>query len=291
MKVACVEKRADPRRHLPERRLHPLQGAAHASELYRRRPATTSPRIGIEVGDAEARPRRDDGAQGRVGRAANATASRSCSRRTRSTPSWAPAASPAPGRSRSPAPTAGRRRCEAKHIVIATGSEPSRRCRASRSTRSAIVTSTGALALAKVPQQLIVDRRRRDRPGAGLGLAPARREGHGGRVPRPHPAGHGRRGRQAAPAHPRRSRASTSARLQGHRRRAVGRTAKVTVEPPPAARPRRSRPTWCWSPSAAGPTPTGLGLERPASRSTSAAASSIDDHFAPTSPASAPSAT
>ena len=28
LKVACVEKRADPRRHLPEYRLHPVQGAA-----------------------------------------------------------------------------------------------------------------------------------------------------------------------------------------------------------------------------------------------------------------------
>ena len=50
-------------------------------------------------------------------------------------------------------------------------------------------------------------RRRRDRARARLGLAAARRAGDGGRVPRPHPARHGRRGRQAVPAHPGRSRA------------------------------------------------------------------------------------
>ena len=45
----------------------------------------------------------------------------------------------------------------------------------------------------------VADRRRRggDRARTRLGVAPARRRGDGGRIPRPHPARHGRRGRQA----------------------------------------------------------------------------------------------
>ena len=40
-------------------------------------------------------------------------------------------------------------------------------------------------------------RRRRDRARARLGVAPARRQGHRGGIPRPHPARHGRRSRQS----------------------------------------------------------------------------------------------
>ena len=70
-------------------------------------------------------------------------------------------------------------------------------------------------------------RRRRHRARARLGLAPARRAGDGGRVPRPHPARHGRRGRQAVPAHPREA---------GHDVQAV-----VARSPASTHRARRSR--------------------------------------------------
>ena len=50
---------------------------------------------------------------------------------------------------------------------------------------------------------------------------------------------------------------------------------------PPAARPRRSRPTSCWSRSAACPTPRGSGSKRSASKTRrQAAASIVDAHFA-----------
>ena len=62
-------------------------------------------------------------------------------------------------------------------------------------------------------------RRRRDRARTRLGVAPARRAGHGGGIPRPHSARHGRRGRQAIPAHPRKAGLCVQARRQGHRRR------------------------------------------------------------------------
>ncbi len=44
LKTAVVEKRRDLRRHLPERRLHPVEGAAACLANCTRRPATTSRR-------------------------------------------------------------------------------------------------------------------------------------------------------------------------------------------------------------------------------------------------------
>ena len=83
---------------------------------------------------------------------------------------------------------------EAKAIVIATGSDVAR-LRGVAIDEKRIVSSDAAIALAEVPQRLLV-------VGAGvIGLELGsvwRRlgaEGHGGRVPRPHPARHRRRGR------------------------------------------------------------------------------------------------
>ena len=50
LKVAVVEKDADLRRHLPQRRLHPVEGAAARLRAVRGGRRTTSPRIGIKVG-------------------------------------------------------------------------------------------------------------------------------------------------------------------------------------------------------------------------------------------------
>ena len=63
------------------------------------------------------------------------------------------------------------------------------------------------------------DRRRwRDRARARLGVAPAGFRGHGGGIPRPHPARHGRRNRKAIPAYPREAGFCVQAWHQGHRR-------------------------------------------------------------------------
>ena len=59
-------------------------------------------------------------------------------------------------------------------------------------------------------------RRRRDRAGARLGLAPARRAGHGGRIPRRHAARHGRRSAQAGAAPVREAGHDVQAVVQGH---------------------------------------------------------------------------
>ena len=101
---------------------------------------------------------------------------------------------------------------ETKNIVIATGSDVAR-LQGIEIDEKRIVSSTGALALDKVPERLLV-------VGAGvIGLELGsvwRRlgaEGDGGRVPRPHPARHGRRGRPAVPAHPRKAGHDVQARL------------------------------------------------------------------------------
>ena len=91
---------------------------------------------------------------------------------------------------------------ETKNIVIATGSDVAR-LKGIEIDEKRIVSSTGALALEAVPKKLLV-------VGAGvIGLELGsvwRRLGaevDGGRIPRPHPSRHGRRSRQAVPAHPR----------------------------------------------------------------------------------------
>ena len=111
-----------------------------------------------------------------------------------------------------------RRRTRRSHIVIATGSDVAslpgvddrRRARRfldrrAEPRRAAEETHRGG--------------RRRHRARARLGLAPARRRGHGRRVFGPHPAGHGRRGRQAVSAHAREARLQVPSGEQGDGRR------------------------------------------------------------------------
>ena len=96
----------------------------------------------------------------------------------------------------------------------------------------AVVSSTGALELDKVPKHAPGHRRRRDRPGARLGLAPARLRGDGGRIPRPHPARHGRRGLRGSSSASSTSRAcSSSSRPRSRGSRRAGRARPSTVEP------------------------------------------------------------
>ena len=144
---------------------------------------------------------------------------------------------------------------ETKNIVIATGSDVAR-LKGIEIDEKRIVSSTGALSLDKVPAKLLI-------VGAGvigleLGSVWHRlgAQGHRGGIPRPHPAGHGRRGRKAIPAHPRKAGLCVQARRQGHRRRHLRQDA---VGQDRAGRGRQARrrwrPTWCWSASAACPTP------------------------------------
>ena len=124
-------------------------------------------------------------------------------------------------------------------------------------------------------------RRRRDRARARLGVAAARRAGDGGRIPRPHPARHGQRGRPAVAAPPGKAghrRSSSAPRSPASIRRA--RRSRPRSSRPRAARPRRSRPMSCWSRSAACPTPKGSASTRPASKKDNRGRVIVDAHFA-----------
>ena len=113
---------------------------------------------------------------------------------------------------------------ETKNIVIATGSDVAK-LKGIEIDEKRIVSSTGALSLDKVPGKLLI-------VGAGvigleLGSVWHRlgARGHRGGISRPHPAGHGRRGRQAIPAHSRKAGFCVQARRQGHRHRHLGQDA------------------------------------------------------------------
>jgi hypothetical protein len=101
-----------------------------------------------------------------------------------------------------------------------SSSPPAPTCAAARrrGRREAHRESTGALTL-ETCRSGCGRRRRLYRARAGLGLAPARQRGDGGGIPRPHHAGHGRRDRQAVPAHPGAPGHQIQAVDQGHRRR------------------------------------------------------------------------
>ncbi len=102
----------------------------------------------------------------------------------------------------------------AKHIIIATGSDVTPltwrgdRREADRDLDRRAGAGEGAGASDR-------DRRRRDRAGAGLGLAAPRRQGDGGRVPRPHRRHHGCRDRRCLPEDPPEAGHRIQARHQG----------------------------------------------------------------------------
>ncbi len=98
LKAACVEKRATLGGTCLNVGCIPSKALLHASELYEMAGKDFA-ELGIEV-TAEAEPAGDDGAEGRLGDGADQAASSSCSRRTRSTGSRAPARSPGRARSR-----------------------------------------------------------------------------------------------------------------------------------------------------------------------------------------------
>ena len=237
-----------PWRHLPERRLHSLQGPAARLRALCRIEACL--RQDGHQGRDQRRLPEDDEASSRRPSTATPRASTSCSRRTRSPSFHGLGKIAGPGKV-----AVGSETIEAKSIIIATGSDVAK-LKGIDIDEKQIVSSTGALVLDKVPASLAVI-------GAGvigleLGSVYARlgAEGHRDRISRPHPARHGPRRRQELPAHAAEAGLRLPPVLQGHGRR----EGQGQGHPHRRARRRRrrrsaSRPRWCSSPSAARPTP------------------------------------
>ena len=251
--------------------------------------------FGIEVGSAELDLPGDDGAQGRDGRRRTVDGVAFLFKKNKiDAYSRHRRASPRAGKVEVTADDGATQMLEAKNIVIATGSDVDAAARRRRSTRNGSSPRPARSRSPRCPKQLRRHRRRRHRPRARLGLAAARRRGHGGRVPRPHPARHGRRGRASSFQRTAgEAGLQLPARRQGHgrRRRQERRHASPSSPPPAASAETHRRPTSCSSPSAGGPTPRASASRRPASSSTSAAASSSTSTSAPMCRASTPSAT
>ncbi len=162
---------------------------------------------------------------------------------------------------------------EAKSIVIATGSDVAK-LKGIEIDEKRIVSSTGALVLDKVPEHLLV-------VGAGviglelgsvwrrLGAQVTVVEFLDGVLP-------GMDGEVRRQAQRLFEKQGMTFKLSS-KVTAVdtsGKRLKATIEPAKAAARRKpSKPTWCWSPSAACPTPMGSASRKRASSSTSAAAS------------------
>ena len=207
MKVACVEKRATPGGTCLNVGCIPSKALLHASRRFAR-PQHGFAAIGIKV-QPEARSRQPCMAS-----------------RTRSSKGMTQGVeflfkknkidrfSAAAGSRRRQGRGDRTRTARSRPSTHAASSSPrarrSRRCRASPSTRRRSSPPPARSSLREGPGAPGGDRRRLYRARARLGVAAARRQGDRGRVPRPHHARHGRRGGQAVPADPRRSRASHS---------------------------------------------------------------------------------
>ena len=293
LKVAVVEKRATLGGTCLNVGCIPSKALLHASELFEEASARLR-QDGHQRLGAEARSAAMMNVQAARASTATSRASSSCSRRTRSTGfNGAGAASPR-RQGRGQGGDGKAQTVETKNIVIATGSDVAP-LQGIEIDEKRIVSSTGALTLDKVPEQLLVI-------GAGvIGLELGsvwRRLGakvDRGRIPRPHPARHGRRGRQGSSSASSRSRAlqfKLGAKVTGVD--ASGKTAsRSTVEPAQGRRRRRrSRPTSCWSAIGRVPYTEGLGLEAAGVELDEARPGRDRRAFrAPTSPASTRSAT
>ena len=122
LKTAVRREARDAWRHLPQCRLHPVQGAAARLGAVRGGAARISPSMGIEVGDAEARSAQMMAPRTRAS-TATSRASSSCSRRTRSTRFRGTGRIAAPGKVEVDGEDGRAQTLEAKEIVIATGSD------------------------------------------------------------------------------------------------------------------------------------------------------------------------
>ena len=188
------------RRHLPQRRLHPLQGAAARLRALRGG-GTRLRRHGHRGARAQARPRQDAGLQG---------PGRERQRRRRRVPAQEEQDRHRLRHGQDPRPRQGRSGRRKRRQAAARGQEHRHRHRLGRRpaarhrhrrTDHRVVDRRPSVAAGA--QAHAGGRCRRDRAGARLRVAPAGIGGAGGRVPRSHPARHGRRRGQERPAHPR----------------------------------------------------------------------------------------
>jgi dihydrolipoamide dehydrogenase (EC 1.8.1.4) len=148
MKVACVEKTRDPRRHLPQCRVHTVQGVAAIIRELSRRPARFC-RTWRDRRGGPFRPAQNDGPQGR---------SRHREHQGRRIPFQKNKVTWLKGEARfktADTITIGTESYTARFIVIATGSE-SVPLPGVAIDETRIVTSTGAIALTQVPHHLVV---------------------------------------------------------------------------------------------------------------------------------------
>ena len=203
MKVAVVEKNADARRHLPQYRLHAVEGVAACLGDVRGGRALASPRWA----SAFPQPKLDLPAMmnfKQQGIDGNVKGVEFLMKKNKIDVISGTGRIVGAGKVEVTGGDGKTQTLETKNIVIATGSDVAR-LKGIEIDEKRIVSSTGALSLDKVPEKLLV-------VGAGvIGLELGsvwRRlgaQGHGGGISRPHPARHGRRGRQAVPAHPRKA--------------------------------------------------------------------------------------
>ena len=196
MKVACVEKRPTPRRHLPERRLHPEQGPARLQRAVPPRPAPASPGTASRSAASTLDLPRCSPARTRSSRALTDGVGFLFKKNKVDADLRHRAGSPRRrhGRGR-PATDGTKTTLEAKHILLATGSEPVDLpfLPFDGTDRRQLDRGPGLRPGARAPDRR---RRRLHRPGAGLGLEAARGEGHRARVPAADPADDRRRDRR-----------------------------------------------------------------------------------------------
>ena len=157
MKVACVEKRpTGPRRHLPERRLHPVARRCSIPASCTTTPSTSFAKHGIKVGSVALDLAAMLAAQGQGRQATHRRRRVPVQEEQGRRPSIGTAqARWAAARSRSTATTATKTTLEAKNILLATGSEPIELPFLQFDGKH-IVSSTEALTFDKVPKHLIV---------------------------------------------------------------------------------------------------------------------------------------
>ena len=188
MKVACVEKRRQgPRRHVPQRRLHPAARRCSIPASCTTPRCTSFARHGIKVGGVDARPRR------RCSTRKDKVVKRTDRRRrflfkkNKVTPVYGTGdAARRRARSRSTAAD-GKKTDAGGEAHPARDRQRDRRAAVPDVRRQDIVSSTEALTFDAVPEAPDRRRRRLHRPGARLGLEAARVEGDGPRVPAAHP--------------------------------------------------------------------------------------------------------
>ena len=218
MKVAVVEKRGDPRRHLPQRRLHPVEGAAARLRAVRGGRALRSARWASgSARRSSTSPTmmkfKDEGVDGNVKGVDFLLKKNKIDSVFGIGPHRGARQGRGEGRRRQDA-DAGDQEHRHRHR-LGRGAAQGHRDR----RQAHRLVGPARIALDKVPGHLLV-------VGAGvIGLELGsvwRRlgaQGDGGRIPRPHPARHRQRGRPAVAAPAGEAGLDVQARQQGHRRR------------------------------------------------------------------------